>query len=68
MSKDKISQGQIEAKEKAIAIIESCHRCEQFDNAISFIDLFHKQFKDVEEYKELLEILRNKKIELNCHD
>jgi len=61
-----MSKEQTEAKEKAIAIIESCHICEQFNNAKSFIDLFYKQFKDVEEYNSLVEILRKKKKELNC--
>jgi hypothetical protein len=56
------------AKEKAIAIIDSCFRCEQFDNAITFIDLFYKQFKDENEYKLLLDILKKKKIEINCHE
>ena len=64
---NQITPEQIAAKEKALAIIDSCVICEHFDNAIPFIELFLKQFKDLDAYNELIGVLKNKKIELNCH-
>ena len=65
---NQITQEQIAAREKAIAIIDSCIICEHFENGESFIELFLKQFKDLEAYNELMVILKNKKLELNCHE
>ena len=65
---NQITPEQIAAKEKALAIIDSCVICEHFTNAIQFIELFLKQFKDTEAYSELLGKVKNKKSELNCHE
>lgn len=53
------------AKEKAEVIIKSCVTCEHFDTVIPYIELFYKQFGDVEAYDELLKLYNELK-DLNC--
>lgn len=65
---DKNIPEQIAAKEKAIAIIESCTLCEHFTNAEIFLNLYRKLFNDQEEYNELINLMKSKKIELKCYD
>jgi hypothetical protein len=57
-----------EAKEKGQAIIESCTTCEHMLAAKQYLELFLKQFSDVEGYEELVSLYEKKKIELNCED
>ena len=55
------------AKEKAEAIIKSCVTCDHFETVIPYIELFYKQFNDVEEYNYLMELYNNKLQELHCN-
>jgi len=64
---NQITPEQIAAKEKALAIIDSCIICEHFDNALPFIGLFLIQFKDQEAYNELMSIFKYKKRGVNCN-
>lgn len=57
-----------EAKEKGQAIIESCTTCEHMLAAKPYLELFLKQFGDVEGYEELVGLYEQKRIELNCED
>ena len=65
---NQITPEQIAAKEKAIAIIDSCVICEHFAHAVPFLELFLKQFKDQDAYNELMVIFNNKKIEIDCYE
>jgi hypothetical protein len=56
------------AYDKALAIINSCMICEQFENALLFIELYLKQFNNIEKYNELINSFKCKKIELNCYE
>jgi hypothetical protein len=56
------------AKEKAIAVIESCTTCDHFENAVPYLELYLKSYSDQEGYNELVVLFKNKKIELNCHE
>lgn len=56
------------AKEKAIAVIESCTTCDHFENAVPYLELYLKSSGDQEGYNELVILFKNKKIELNCHE
>lgn len=56
------------AKEKAIAVIESCTTCDHFENAFPYLKLYLKSSDDQEGYNELVILFKNKKIELNCHE
>ena len=54
------------AKEKAEAIIKSCVTCDHFDTVIPYIELFYKQFGDIDMYNELMSLYNNKFDELRC--
>lgn len=56
------------AYDKALAIINSCTMCLHFENALLFIELFLKQFNNIETYNELIDSFKHKKIELNCYE
>jgi hypothetical protein len=55
------------AKEKAVAIINSCVTCDHFDNAIPYIKLVYQQFGDEEVYNELFQLYTDKFNELQCN-
>jgi|Laugrespbdmm15sd_2_1035082.scaffolds.fasta_scaffold547146_1 hypothetical protein len=55
-----------EVKEKAEAIIKSCITCEHLITAKPYLELFLKQFGDIEGYEELVKQYEQKTIELNC--
>lgn len=66
MSSTEKSIEQIAAENKAVDIINSCEVCDHFDNAKSFVELFHQNFNDEEVYKELLDLIKVKKEEKKC--
>jgi hypothetical protein len=65
MSSTEKSIEQISA-EKAVDIINSCEVCDHFDNAESFVELFHQNFNNEDVYKELLNLIKVKKEEKKC--
>lgn len=50
----------VSAKEKAIAIIESCTTFMHYENAAKFLELFLQQFNNRKDYEELVMLLRIK--------
>jgi len=67
MSEKEKTPEQIAAKEKAIAIIDSCEDCNHIASATSFLELFLKTFNDEETHNELIILLKNKQKILNCY-
>jgi hypothetical protein len=65
MSSTEKSIEQISA-EKAVDIINSCEVCDHFDNAESFVELFHQNFNNEDVYKKLLDLIKVKKEEKKC--
>lgn len=52
---------QIEAKNKAIEVINSCKTDKHFEVALNYIDLYYKKFGDFLGVSELNRLIREKK-------
>ncbi len=52
---------QIESKNKAIRVINSCVTDEQFNSALNYIELYYKRFEDFIGYNELKKNLERQK-------
>ena len=52
---------QIEAKNKAIVIINSCETDEHFESSLNYIELYYKKFEDLIGYNELKRLIRKNK-------
>lgn len=52
---------QIEAKNKAIEIINSCETDEHFESSLNYIVLYYKKFEDFIGYNELKRLINQTK-------
>jgi len=52
---------QIESKNKAIRVINSCVTDEQFNSALNYIELYYKRFEDFIGYNELKKNIERQK-------
>ncbi len=52
---------QIEAKNKAIKVINSCKTDEHFKSSLSYVELYYKKFEDFIGYNELKRLIRKNK-------
>ena len=56
---------QIEAKNKAIKVINSCKTDEHFESSLNYIDLYYKKFEDFVGYNELKRLINQNKEDEN---
>lgn len=56
---------EIKAIEKSKAIIKSCSTNEHFDAALIFLDQYLKTFSNGVIYKDLIELINDRKLEIN---
>ena len=52
---------QIEAKNKAIKVINSCTTDEHFESSLNYVELYYKKFEDLIGYNELKRLIRKNK-------
>jgi len=52
---------QIEAKNKAIKVINSCKTDEHFESSLNYVDLYYKKFEDLIGYNELKRLIKQNK-------
>jgi|TARA_R110002020_G_scaffold91096_3_gene221492 hypothetical protein len=52
---------QIEAKNKAIKVINSCKTDEHFESSLNYVELYYKKFEDLIGYNELKRLIRKNK-------
>ena len=52
---------QIEAKNKAIKVINSCKTDEHFKSSLNYVELYYKKFEDFIGYNELKRLIRKNK-------
>lgn len=53
---------QLESKEKAIKVIESCKTLEQLNGALQYIQNYNKVFSDMVGYNELKRLISKKRL------
>jgi hypothetical protein len=53
---------QLESKEKAIKVIESCKTLEQLNGALKYIQTYKKAFSDMVGYNELKRLISKKRL------
>ena len=56
---------EVKAIEKAKAIIKSCSTKEHFDGAINYLDQYLKTYSNGIIYKDLMELIGDRKLEIN---